>query len=777
MTGSQEYSYSNRHLNGNGNVSYTGRFGGVRRSRTKLKFRPNVTPFRELSDCKNFILERSQSALDGGYDDKRSFLNQLDCLIRETLPDSLNDPSFFEELCLLLLEMLRDDRQAVRAMCFHLLRLSLFTERNLVFLLTNHVDIYAVRALDLRVENGMERAEALQLIYHIMTVYQNSHLKRLIQFSAAQQDGKKYAFPKSIMQPIIAVALSTICSAKIRDPSGPQERVAVDLTKDSLDLGCLEVFLEFCVLEPELILDMAGTDWIVRILTGSNSISPRVATVVSRILVAWLDQPKLRLKGQLHLVLEQIFAPLIEFGFFQKNLSATEHGERIVECAMISFGHSFLCILRSWSGLLSCAAIGPTSSAIASAPLRLLEYLGLGTVDDSNLLRIRNMVVDICCEFLDLPYASKNFENWDSALEYYSSLVVPDEFSDSLKDDFVLAQSDMCIANNEECSQHVDLLASFRSLAALILINAGLLQSLARLITSQPDSPSGIKATLFVADMIRMTPTVMPSSWRTTILSMPTLFQSACESIAQSKAAAATHGYYDSNQADRFTFLYSGNAAMVLHRFDMLYKASISNAVAEPPIDSNYSLFLCPPEPLTSPFKSSLDTSLPSILNEVSSGDGSEINWGAAALLFSRLPAEVKEIEKPFCLDDVLDLFEKILTVMSPRSSAHTFWNADKFPLVVARIAITIGLELGSTEDKFLQALTRYATDVCDALNEISSGSDVFSTRNLVDGGSMYYFSLIGVMSSHANGVVPLEKSGILQQIVLNFVILCGRSF
>ncbi|ETN84838.1 hypothetical protein NECAME_06642 [Necator americanus] len=689
MTGSQEYSYSNRHLNGN--VSYTGRFGGVRRSRTKLKFRPNVTPFRELSDCKNFILERSQSALDGGYDDKRSFLNQLDCLIRETLPDSLNDPSFFEELCLL--------------------------------------------ALDLRVENDMERAEALQLIYHIMTVYQNSHLKRLIQFSAAQQDGKKYAFPKSIMQPIIAVALSTICSAKIRDPSGPQERVAIDLTKDSLDLGCLEVFLEFCVLEPELILDMAGTDWIVRILTGSNSISPRVATVVSRILVAWLDQPKLRLKGQLHLVLEQIFAPLIEFGFFQKNLSATEHGERIVESAMISFGHSFLCILRSWSGLLSCAAIGPTSSAIASAPLRLLEYLGLGTVDDSNLLRIRNMVVDICCEFLDLPYASKNFEDWDSALEYYSSLVVPDEFSDSLKDDFVLAQSDMCIANNEECSQHVDLLTSFRSLAALILINAGLLQ----------------------------TPTVMPSSWRTTILSMPTLFQSACESIAQSKAAAATHGYYDSNQADRFTFLYSGNAAMVLHRFDMLYKASISNAVAEPPIDSNYSLFLCPPEPLTSPFQSSLDTSLPSILNEVSSGDGSEINWGAAALLFSRLPAEVKETEKSFCLDDVLDLFEKILTVMSPRSSAHTFWNADKFPLVVARIAITIGLELGSTEDKFLQALTRYATDVCDALNEVSSGSDVFSTRNLVDGGSMYYFSLIGVMSSHANGVVPLEKSGILQ--------------
>ncbi|VDN36741.1 unnamed protein product [Cylicostephanus goldi] len=82
---------------------------------------------------------------------------------------------------------------------------------------------------------------------------------------------------------------------------------------------------------------------------------------------------------------------------------------------------------------------------------------------------------------------------------------------------------------------------------------------------------------------------------------MPTLVQSACESLAQSKAAAATHGYYDPDEVDRFTFFHSGNAAMILHRFDMLNKCSIASAALEPAADSHYSLFFCPPKPLTSP--------------------------------------------------------------------------------------------------------------------------------------------------------------------------------
>ncbi|KAK6018089.1 hypothetical protein OSTOST_16370, partial [Ostertagia ostertagi] len=78
------------------------------------------------------------------YETRRSFLNQLASYIQETRPDSLNDAAFFEELCLLLVRVLRDNHPAIRAMCFHLLRLCLFTEKNLICILTSQADVYAV---------------------------------------------------------------------------------------------------------------------------------------------------------------------------------------------------------------------------------------------------------------------------------------------------------------------------------------------------------------------------------------------------------------------------------------------------------------------------------------------------------------------------------------------------------------------------------------------------------------------------------------------------------
>ncbi|VDM62830.1 unnamed protein product [Angiostrongylus costaricensis] len=308
-----------------------------------------------------------------------------------------------------------------------------------------------------------------------------------------------------------------------------------------LSLACFEVFLEFCVLEPELILNMAGTDWMVRVLMGASVTSRGVASVVAHILVSWLDRQSLREKGKLHLVLEVLINTLrlANFCAFDR-------------AAMHNFSHSFLCILRSWAGLFSCAAIGPNSTVIPSSPFRLLEYLGLGTVDDSNISRIRDMIVDICCDFMDVPYASMVFESWPKSVIIVESL----EF-----------------------------------------------QSLARLIVSQPDSASGLKATLFLSDILRMATAVMPSGWRSAMNSMPTLVQSACETLAQSKAAAAIHGYYDPNYADRFTFLNSENAAMVLYRFDTLNKIWIANECAEPAADSIYSLFLRPPKLFSSPLR------------------------------------------------------------------------------------------------------------------------------------------------------------------------------
>ena len=150
-----------------------------------------------------------------------------------------------------------------------------------------------------------------------------------------------------------------------------------------LSLSCIAMFLEFCIHEPRLIINMSGTDWIVKILTGNSGVNKGITNLVCRVLVNWLDDPAVRNMAQLHLVLEQIFAPLIEFGFFEKNVAVSERYnyfvvgkkmkfrvDKMVESVMVTFSHSFLGILRSWSGLFACAAVGPNSNVIASSPLR-----------------------------------------------------------------------------------------------------------------------------------------------------------------------------------------------------------------------------------------------------------------------------------------------------------------------------------------------------------------------------------------------------------------------
>ena len=99
---------------------------------------------------------------------------------------------------------------------------------------------------------------------------------------------------------------------------------ALNFSISRLGLSCIAMFLEFCVYEPRLMIDMSGTDWIVRVLTGNSGVNKGIANLVCRVLVHWLDDPAVRNMAQLHLVLEQIFAPLIEFGFFEKSYTSSE---------------------------------------------------------------------------------------------------------------------------------------------------------------------------------------------------------------------------------------------------------------------------------------------------------------------------------------------------------------------------------------------------------------------------------------------------------------------
>ncbi|PAV80491.1 hypothetical protein WR25_14984 [Diploscapter pachys] len=718
-----------------------------------------VEPTRRREESEKFLSENLEKALKGGYSERAQFLTDLYNLLKETEPKSLEDADFFEQLCKCCMQFLRNDNSSIRAMCFRILRVSFFNERNLVLMLTSHADIYLVRAIDLRLGNTAERIEAFRLVSAIMTIYETSNLKKVIDTSAAQRTGKKYyAFPKSIMQPIIAIALKVLNSSE-------ESKLRQD-DYDELATPSLALFFEFCVTEAELILEMAGTDWMVRALTGRCGVSRQIVAVVCRVLVAWLDQPLMRERGKLHLVLEQIFAPLIEFGFFQTQVaSPTSHLHEEVENIMDSFTYSFLCILRSWSGLFACAAVGPNASIISSSPFRLLEYLGLGTVSDSNISRLRDMVVDICCTFMELPYAASKFESWKEATNFYGTMHRVDRYRNSLKDDFVVADSDMLVQYDPIMTDSVDLLNSFRCLAMFILIHAGLAHALSRLVMAHPDAPSSIKATLLLSDLLRNAPTIVPTSWRASILSTPLLMQSAFESVLTTAAVQKTTENID--EQNLHTFQNAKNALLILHRLDQLNSIAIDAAIHPIASDCTYSIFIVKPRLSTKPLKGLANIHECSLNEEELMGP--TVQW---PLLLKYLYA-INSDEEMNCKNaDYLlhSILAVCLNAVSPRIGMQSDWLYDRTPTRTAVLAVALAMRWQTRQTNhsdFRTLLIRYATEFRAVLDTCSSDqSSLLSVKNLLYSGTLFHFAIIGCMSAHPVGLGILHETGILQVFV-----------
>ncbi|CAP23799.1 Protein CBG02784 [Caenorhabditis briggsae] len=780
--------------------------------------------FRDLDDLKKLMsgAEHHKDDEELSYGLNAKFLNDMYKMVRETKIEALTDNEFFEDLCKLILKFLRDDHPCIRAMCFHIVRKCTMNERNLVVILTTHVDIYIVRAVDLSSENQVERIEAFKLIIWMLKIYEKSNLKKLIDSSAAQKNGKKYAFPKSIMQPIISIALSAFEGKRT----------------DKLSLPCVGLFLEFSLTEPSLVLEMAGTDWLVKVLTGVSCMSKRIVLLASHVLISWLDSPTIRIKAHLDLVMEQIFAPLVEFGMFQKrgSMMTNDAGNESFHMNdfLENFKCSFLCIIRSWPGLFACAAVGPNSNILPSSPFRLLDYLGLGTVANDNLVRIRDAIVDLCCEFVDVPYASKTFESWEEALAFYKSMHLPDKYKSGLKHDFVIAQNDARLKNDvERHKPTIDLLAAFRVLSQFVLINAQLPLSLARLILAMPDSSSGLKATLLMADMLRQAPSHVPAGYRAPVLSMPTLVQSACESLSQSRAVSAINGTFDINAIEQYTFPHATNAELVLNRFDKLNQswirsASISSTVlkesdlmlfaphmsdpvlVQAPIkksksDSSFRVgssfkknispdlyeYECPGEFSETVLRGRYDKNALMMMDDSDDYDYSSprlrdnfddeeenakkffvdsngaFDWNYVEYYVENIEKDgYEKLVKEFSSNTIEDHIGNMFQFLHPSEQEKNKRHLDRQQVIVAKSIIKLLLRVfpnnESISQDYIPILQKYVSNFRSVLEERSTPNAYFAPRNLAYTQSMLHFAIIGTFTMTTQGLNILNTVGIL---------------
>lgn len=711
-----------------------------------------------------------------------TYLNDLCTAIRSAQP--IEEKDFFCCLCKRVLRCLLSDFQCIRAVTFRALRLSCHTQEHLMLLLQNRVDLFIARSLDMKADNFNERAEALKITAQMFHLYSLSSVKeRTCRSENCGELGtptrlysNTFSFPRSLLFPVIALSKSLFFAKAERSP---------DVKADSLALPSLAILIELSINDPDVVIDSAGTGWIVEALTGPGVGNRRLSCLVCRVLYLWLDSPRLRTKAKLEMVLKQIFAPVIELGFFppaaQKDGkligSQMQINEQLDTCA-----HTLLNILRSWPGLFACAATDENAKTFVSSPIGLLKYLGFGTVANPSLLKIRDLVVNTCCEFVHRPYASKTFDSWVDAVQFYSTQHYPDSYKCSLRDDFVLAEHDVILLTAEQFCHHVDLLASFRAIALFLLINAGIVQSLARLILVDPEAPMAIKATLLLSDMMFEGSSFLPLDWRLRVLSVPTLVQRACEAISQAVATTAVADDCSSDPdsfPDGFTYTNSGSGPLLLHRLDVLSKIALSRNTQPMPI-SNMELFV------QGGRSKYLRSNSSSKFRFAKKDDQAEVDANVSEQIGNAFDSDgrpqwvnIDAVLQLLELDDSSSLFRhkysdrchsffaQLLHYFSPLSGQFiTNFDGDRFPVAVFSRALRLFLPLCSVEPHFQELVEGFIAECADCLTPDKLNTGVFAPKNLLNTAAMYYFAFIGAISSQKFGRELLEKTRLLQTFV-----------
>uniref|UniRef100_A0A0N5AA47 RICTOR_N domain-containing protein n=1 Tax=Syphacia muris TaxID=451379 RepID=A0A0N5AA47_9BILA len=781
--------------------------GGLKPANLLVRKRGHVVGTPELVISGVTLMERPnvQGQLSEPLEDSETKSSETFNKLSEAESSCLRDITYLNDICrkVKALKSLDDhefksiakrtvlylvsEYQCIRAISIRILRLICVDEKALAVLLRLRVDLFLSRslALDLYAQNDEERIEALKLAAVMLQIYTrngdrygiNRNQDKAKVINQEEKDSKDlilqkddFVFPKSVLLSIFMISKPTFCEP-VNDMSHRKY--------DRLALPCFAVFLETAVTDPLLIIETAGTGWIVDALLIPDN-NKWVSVLVCRILCLWLDHPKLRAEAKLNTVLEQIFAPIIEIGFFQgATIGELKVSEERIQDLLDSCFEVLLNLLRTWSGLYSCASSDRYGKTVVASPFRLLEYLGCGTVVNKNLKKMRDLIVKLCCELMDCPYAGKSFETWTEAVKFYSKKDFPDSYKSSLREDFILAEHEYSLSASEGFSKQVDLLKSFRSMILFFLIDAGVLRALIRLILFDPEDPLSLKATLLLGDLILMGSLYLPLEWRLRVLSVPTLVQRICETFTNNAAVAAVNGEF-SNAADldKCTFLHSGSGPLLLYRLDILNNIALS-ARARSTFTGLIQFFVQPVKlGNIREYSSSkaganggkrddandIETLIHSHLSAMQELDGKPCWTTVNSIL------QILENDEHACVarhklyERLRPFFSQIFSYFLP-SSGHFVDSNDSSRFSVALFIRCLILVVPQcTSDNFLDELvTSFLKDFVDLISPDKLSTDIFSLANLYNSNSMYYFAFIGTISSMEYGQTLLEKTNVLQ--------------
>uniref|UniRef100_A0A915PW46 Rapamycin-insensitive companion of mTOR N-terminal domain-containing protein n=1 Tax=Setaria digitata TaxID=48799 RepID=A0A915PW46_9BILA len=598
------------------------------------------------------------------------------------------------------------DVSSIRAITYRILRKASQIHDDLSLLLQIHMDIFAIRSLELDTNSSEERMEALKLC--VMMLSRRKERTKSLSNGLVEENFSDTSFPENICRAIISVANSFFPMRF--------DRAKAKEGEDELAFSCFVVIIEQAAVAPDLILNSIDTGWIVEFLTRTI-LNDRSSTVVCRILCAWLDSPRECLSNN---------------SFHLRN-----------------FSQIFSTLLRTWAGLLACAASDDQNTSFVSA-LSFLDYVGLNPLTHANSRKIYDLVIECCCEVLELSYSKVRFTDWPCTVGFYSTVYHPDAYKCSVRDDFILAEHEMFL--------RID-------------------QALSRVILQDPDDQIALKATLLMHDLLIASSICLPMEWKLHVLSLPTLMHGACE-LMSSRKHPLDDGQYRVGKIS-FTYADPRNIIILFNRLDILKNVTLAQKTQPFPI-TNLELFVQSNSVVTRLSKSTLSrrifndndraadvgTMLGKLLLKAVGSDG-RLCWPIVDKLFQLLENNYacRDVPRKY-FEKCYGIFRMVFFFITPVKGLLIKARADRLVIICCCRAIYLSLMFAARETQYKELISNFINDFIMSISGDALLNGPLSPKNLVNSSAMYYFAFVGAISAAEEGRRMLEATTLLQKLV-----------
>ncbi|KAL3089666.1 hypothetical protein niasHT_020445 [Heterodera trifolii] len=387
------------------------------------------------------------------------------------------------------------------------------SEKWAVKMLQQNIDLNLLRALHVREVSPVERHESLHLIGAMFSALSAQSVSVLVGWWRFR------LFANNALHFLIDAAAigEGISSAEEFSPKNAQnfEEDKVPNTESRKYFAIAStILLELLARFPQMFFALGvGLGWLSRLMHKCfETDNVQLARIGAQLLANLMDCPGVRREGELHLLAQQIFAPLLDTCILSSSSTTTTQQQQFSENALRRMlqlcANCFADLLHTWPGFFVGFSVDNFRHSTCQSVIAFLKNPSyLAQQHEKKLLG-----VELFSRMLCLPYANKELATWDEAIRFYERSHGPDPFQISLSERFVLAE--LPFIRPLIKTEKADLFSICQSVHVFALFHSGLPEALIRTAIRCPDNPCAIKATLLLADIFHITTVHLPRELR-----------------------------------------------------------------------------------------------------------------------------------------------------------------------------------------------------------------------------------------------------------------------